>query len=78
MIAAALRTRLTVAGGERRSPLLRKEGKMDQELEKAIDEVGREKVFQRARNIGWTDDVPPAWVWWGIVNELRIVAPKRS
>lgn len=50
---------------------------MDQELEKAIDEVGREKVFQRARNIGWTDDAPPAWVWWGIVNELRTVAPKR-
>lgn len=45
---------------------------MDQELEKAIDEVGREKVFQRAREVGWRyGDDPPKWVWWGIVAELR-------
>jgi hypothetical protein len=49
---------------------------MDIELEKAIDEAGRDKVFQRAREIGWMNDCPPAWVWWGIVNEIKTgVAP---
>jgi hypothetical protein len=44
---------------------------MNDDLERAIDGVGRDKVFRRAREIGWTDSAPPAWVWWGIVNELR-------
>jgi len=45
---------------------------MDDVLEKAIDEAGRDKVFQRARDIGWRD-APPKWVWWGIIAELRNV-----
>lgn len=44
---------------------------MDHELEAAIEDVGREKVFQRARENGWGNDTPPVWVWWLIVNELR-------
>jgi hypothetical protein len=49
---------------------------MDYELEKAIDDVGREKVFQLAREYGWgNDQAPPSCVWWGIVNELRAAVP---
>jgi hypothetical protein len=48
---------------------------MDHELEKAIDAVGRQKVFQRAKDLGWGNGTPPAWVWWGIVNELRSAVP---
>lgn len=44
---------------------------MDYDLEKEIDEVGRTAVFQRARDLGWRDDTPPAWVWRGIVAQLR-------
>ena len=45
---------------------------MDEVLEKAIDEVGRDRVFARARAHGWvTHAAPPKWVWWGIVTELR-------
>lgn len=41
-------------------------------LEKAIDEVGRDRVFLRARSYGWGDHpAPPEFVWWGIVQELR-------
>lgn len=48
---------------------------MEDELEKAIEAVGREKVFQRAREGGWGNDTPPKWVWWAIVNELRAAVP---
>lgn len=45
---------------------------MDSELERAIDEVGRERVFRRAREMGWvSSDAPPIWVWNGIVAEIR-------
>lgn len=44
---------------------------MDQELEKAIDEAGREKVFERAKERGWLNETPPVWVWWGLVREVR-------
>lgn len=45
---------------------------MDADLEKAIDDLGRERVFGRARAIGWTAEMMvPKWVWWGIVAELR-------
>lgn len=43
----------------------------DPELEKAIDEVGREKVFLTARQLGWGSETPPSWVWWNIVHVLR-------
>lgn len=44
----------------------------DNDLERAIDEVGRERVFSRAREMGWGHyAAPPAFVWWGIVAELR-------
>lgn len=43
-----------------------------QALEKAIDAVGRERVFDHARALGWSlANSPPPFVWWGIVNELR-------
>lgn len=44
---------------------------MNAELEEAIDDVGREEVFRRAREIGWVADNPPEWVWRGIIAELR-------
>jgi hypothetical protein len=45
---------------------------LDQELESVIDDIGRDAVFDRAREVGWRyGDTPPKWVWWGIVAELR-------
>jgi len=49
---------------------------MDEELEAAIDAVGRGRVFDRARSYGWSAmDAPPPMVWWGIVRELRKGVP---
>lgn len=43
----------------------------DEELERAIDLAGRDKVFARARQYGWTAaDMPPRYVWTGIIAEL--------
>ncbi len=42
----------------------------DENVEKIIDEAGRARVFQRARELGWTDDTPPRWVWVQISHEL--------
>ncbi len=41
-------------------------------IERACDDIGREKVFSKATELGWqrTDDVP-IWVWEGIIYELR-------
>ncbi len=43
---------------------------MDAKLEKAIDDIGREKLFAFVRSLGWTSP-PPKWVWWGAIAELR-------
>lgn len=43
----------------------------DSDLEAAIDEVGREKVFAFARQNGWNAGGAPKWVWWKIVQQLR-------
>ena len=44
----------------------------DADLERAIDLAGRDRVFARARRYGWTsNDIPPRYVWTGIVAELR-------
>jgi hypothetical protein len=41
-------------------------------LERAIDDVGRDRVFAKARELGWNSgDMPPLFVWFGIVKELR-------
>lgn len=49
---------------------------MDDDLEKAIDEVWRDKVFARATSHGWhSGATPPKWVWWGIVEEIRANKP---
>lgn len=40
-------------------------------LEAALDEVGRERAFSRARALGWNYGPPPRFVWWGIVQQLR-------
>lgn len=48
----------------------------DEELETAIDAAGREAVFMRAQSYGWSGvDVPPKWVWWGIVKEIQDGTP---
>ena len=45
---------------------------MDEELEAAIDAVGRDRVFARAQSYGWNRfNVPPKWVWWCVVRELQ-------
>lgn len=44
---------------------------IDLELEKAIDEVGRDRVFHCARKLGWGNHQPPKYVWWSIIAELR-------
>lgn len=44
-------------------------------LERAIDEVGRDRVFMRARSYGWKEGCAPEFVWWGIVQELRDKKP---
>lgn len=45
---------------------------MDEELEMAIDETGRERVFAAARTLGWSPrNCPPKWVWWSIIAEVR-------
>ena len=45
---------------------------MDSELEKAIDRVGRDKVFALAKANGWgPSSSPPKHVWWGIVRQLE-------
>jgi len=43
----------------------------NESLEAAIDAVGRERVFVRAKSYGWDQGGAPEWVWWGIVQELR-------
>ena len=45
---------------------------MDDDLERAIDEVGRGRVFLFMEASGWNRyDTPPKWVWWQAVHELR-------
>jgi len=44
---------------------------VDEDLEKAIDDVGRDRVFDRAASLGWTGAPPPRWVWWRIVQGFR-------
>jgi hypothetical protein len=44
------------------------------ELEAAINEVGRDRVFAMARALGWGDTTPPEFVWWSIVDKLRVCA----
>ena len=43
----------------------------DEELEASIDRVGRDRVFARVREVGWSEvNPPPKWVWNCIVAEL--------
>jgi len=43
---------------------------IDNNLEAAIDIVGRDEVFRRARELGWKSQTPPKYVWWKIISEL--------
>lgn len=50
---------------------------IDNELEKAIDEAGREAVFAIMRAAGWSSvDQPPKWAWWEAVRRA-IEGPAR-
>jgi len=42
----------------------------DDALEKRIEEAGRDEVLSRARSLGWTNELPPKCVWYGIANEI--------
>jgi hypothetical protein len=45
---------------------------MSKELEKRINKAGREKVFERARSLGWVSGEPvPVFVWWDIIREIE-------
>lgn len=44
---------------------------MNEALEKAIDDAGRDKVFARARSYGWDSGGAPEFIWWGIVREVK-------
>jgi len=44
----------------------------DEELESAIDRVGRAQVFSMAKAYGWSSqDSPPKYVWWEIVRQIE-------
>lgn len=43
---------------------------MDQELEKAIDDAGRDRVFDLMRANGWSGPLPK-WMWWEAVRMVR-------
>lgn len=45
---------------------------MDKELESAIDNAGRDRVFAFMRANGWTPySAPPKWVWWAAVSAVQ-------
>ena len=51
----------------------------DELLEEAIEEVGRDRVLERAASLGWTAYCPPEkWVWWEIVRSLQLSNPTTS
>lgn len=39
-------------------------------IERLIDEAGREEVFRRARELGWSDGGAPLFVWNGIAQDI--------
>ena len=44
----------------------------DVELEHAIDQVGRTRLFMLATSLGWTPTFPPPkQTWWLMISELR-------
>jgi hypothetical protein len=45
-------------------------------VESLIDAVGRQRVFDRAKELGWTEDTPPLWVWYQICLELISITPE--
>lgn len=45
-------------------------------VEQLISLVGRERVFERAKALGWAGDRPPLWVWNAICQELIAEQPK--
>lgn len=45
---------------------------MDDELERAIEEAGRDAVFKVMVMNGWVAySHPPKWVWWEAIREAR-------
>jgi len=43
---------------------------LDLELEREIDEAGREEVFARARALGWEGPVEK-WIWRSIIDDIK-------
>lgn len=54
-----------------RVPRQSETGRKDDEIEAAIDRVGRDRVFSEARRLGWVREAPPKWVWWAILSSLE-------
>jgi hypothetical protein len=45
---------------------------MDEHLERAIDEAGRENVFALILSAGWSPNYSiPKWVWWSAVRQVN-------
>ena len=44
---------------------------MTKDIERLIDEAGREAVLTRARALGWTSGEAPRWVWVGIAHDIK-------
>lgn len=52
---------------------------MDAELEAAINRVGRERVFKRARALGYNPGEPlDKWIWWQIIHDAGNGIPHRT
>jgi|GEM_PF-5940453 len=45
--------------------------KADAQVEALIDSAGRDKVFAKAKALGWGEQVPPKWVWVEIALDLK-------
>ena len=51
---------------------MQSERHLDDELETAIDAVGRDKLFQIMREAGWgMYPSAPKWVWWMMIDHVR-------
>ena len=46
-------------------------GYVDEGLEAALDDVGRQQAFDMANASGWSSaNPPPKFIWWQIIHEL--------
>lgn len=44
-------------------------------VERMINEAGRDRVFAKARELGWTTGGAPLWVWANICSDIMRASP---